>query len=393
MSDSNQERSSVNADPSWSKGQRSKKLSGRKQTKSTGTHVSSHLRSSSHAQPVAGKPPESISTQRRPEQHVLGGQGASGLRLFLDFQSLRIMKEDADEDSASDLSDSERVAIPPSPLTPPDLRLRAEEIDPVSFDLHPDPSQAKAEYCYPDFLPPPFSSWDLQDMAVLLNTECRSGAVARAAGPLGKYIDRLLQLEWLQVQTVQWEKARATKARSLGVPGPSGALRSPGRSKLLAGALSKPLPPSAGASKAGPSRKKGFHQGEAHPSCCASEPSPRPEDVPARTRLGFQKQIPEVRKEVRKKLSKGAMPQPRDLPYRNGSPGMEANGNIRIPKQAPMLLDPVDSHGAPRTQAHAELKKKGTAAGCGLAASSREKKLKTNGTKPSARRSEPSLTR
>lgn len=96
-------------------------------------------------------------------------QGASGNELFLAFQSLRIIKEDADEDSASDLSDSERVPMSPSPLSPPDLRLRAEEIDPVHFDAPPGRGHARPEASYPDFLPAPFSSWDLRDMALLLH--------------------------------------------------------------------------------------------------------------------------------------------------------------------------------------------------------------------------------
>ena len=181
-----------------------------------------------------------ISTEGRQEQTALSSryQAASGHKLFLDFQSMKIIKEGADEDSASDLSDSERVAIPPSHFTPPDLNLRAEEIDPDSYNLHPDPSQAEAEHCYPDFLPPPFSSWDLQDMAVVLNTVCRSEALPRATGFIGKFIDRVLQLEWLQLQTVQSEKARAAKARSSGA---SGMLKSPRRGKLPASALSKPF--------------------------------------------------------------------------------------------------------------------------------------------------------
>ena len=40
-------------------------------------------------------------------------------------------KSRTEYDGASDLSDSERIPIPPSPCTPPELILRAEEIDPV----------------------------------------------------------------------------------------------------------------------------------------------------------------------------------------------------------------------------------------------------------------------
>ncbi|GAB1287301.1 Family with sequence similarity 217, member B [Apodemus speciosus] len=327
---------------------------------------------------------ETVSMEGRQEPAALSSryQAPSGSKLFLDFHSMEIMKGGADEDSASDLSDSERVAIPPSPFTPPELHLRAEEIDPVSFSLHPEQSRAESGHSYPDFLPPPFNSWDLRDMAVVLNSEGRSEALPRAAGLLGKYIDRLLQLEWLQVQTVQCEKARAAKAKA---PGASGMLKSPGRGKLLTSALSKPLPSPEGISKSGPSRKKGFRHEEAHPSYYAFETSPNSVDGPGRPRLCSQKQAPEVRMEKKKKSSKGAKLQLRAPPCAatQGNPAVEAHGNIRIPRQSAVLLDPVDSCRASRTQAHADLKKKGSANNCGYAPSSSEKKLKTNGAKQS----------
>ncbi|CAO2577399.1 Protein FAM217B [Lemmus lemmus] len=377
----------MNAGSSWNQVQHSRTSSGRRQSKSRSQgphHVSSHLGGSSLlglSQPAAGKLTGTISTEERQEQTALSSryQAASGSKLFLDFQSMKIIKEGADEDSASDLSDSERVAIPPSPFTPPDLNLRAEEIDPVSFSLHPDPRQAEPEH-YADFLPPPFSSWDLQDMAVVLNTECRSEALPRATGFLGKYIDRLLQLEWLQLQTVQSEKARAAKARSSGA---SGVLKSPRRGKLLTSVLSKPVLSPEGIPKPGPSRKKGFQYEDAHPSYYAFETSSRSVDGPARPRLCSQKQAPELRLEKKKKSGKGPKFHLRAPPCAEGSPTMEANGNIRIPKQSTVFLDPMDSCRASRTQAHLDLKKKGSANNCGPASSSSDKKLKTNGAKQS----------
>ncbi|XP_051041097.1 protein FAM217B [Phodopus roborovskii] len=382
MSDWHQ-KNSVNTGSSWNQVQHSKTSSGKRQSRSQGPQVSSHLGSSllGVSRPSADKLMGTISTEGRPEPTMLGPrcQAASGSKLFLDFQCMKIIKEGADEDSASDLSDSERVAIPPSPFTPPDLNLRAEEIDPVSFNLHPDPSQAEPEHCYPDFLPPPFSSWDLQDMAVVMNTECRSEALPRATGLLGKYIDRLLQLEWLQVQTVQCEKARAAKARP---PGASGMLKSPRRGKLLPSVLSKPVLSPEGIPKPGPSRKKALHHEEAHPSYYTFETSPRSVDGPGGPRLCSQKQAPELRMEKKKKSSKAPKLHLHAPPRAEGNPAMEANGNIRIPKQSTVLLDTVDSCGASRTQAHADLKKKGNT--CGLTSSSSEKKLKTNGGKQSA---------
>lgn len=372
--------SSINAGSSWNQAQHSKTSSEKGQSGSQGPHDSSQLRSSllGLSQPAADRLMEG-----RQELAAFSSrhQAASGSKLFLDFHSMEIIKGGADEDSASDLSDSERVAIPPSPFTPPELHLRAEEIDPVSFSLHPEPSQAESGHSYPDFLPPPFNSWDLRDMAVVLNSEGRSEAPPRAAGLLGKYIDRLLQLEWLQVQTVQCEKARAAKAKP---PGASGMLKSPGRGKLLTSALSKPLPSPEGISKSGPSRKKGFRHEEAHPSYYAFETLPNSVDGPGRPRFCSQKQAPEVRLEKKKKSSKGTKLQPRAPPCAaEGTPAMEANGNIRIPRRSAVLLDPVESCRASRTQAHVDLKKKGSANNCGYAPSSSEKKLKTNGAKQS----------
>lgn len=158
---------------------------------------------------------------------------ASADLMFLDFESVRIMKEDSDEGSASDLSDSERIPIPPSPCTPPELNLRAEEIDPLSFEHLFDAKFKQSDYYYPDFLPPPFNTWDLKGLAVFVNTECKSEPRPRPAGSLEKYVDRLLELEWLQAQTIQAEKGKAAKARPQTAPGALRSLKSPSKSKSL----------------------------------------------------------------------------------------------------------------------------------------------------------------
>ncbi|XP_005885683.1 PREDICTED: protein FAM217B [Myotis brandtii] len=204
----------MDAGRSWNKVPRWKNASGKRQSEPGGLPVPSRPKGSLlRVSPPAGEElGGSIFPEGKAERSPLrpGCPGASGNKLLLDFQSLRLMKEDS-EDSASDLSDSERVPCPPSPRTPPDLRLRAEEIDPVCFDLDLQPGQghARPEYCYPDFLPPPCNSWDLRDMALLANTEPRPAPAPRAGGLLGKYVDRLVQLEWLQILTVQGERAKA----------------------------------------------------------------------------------------------------------------------------------------------------------------------------------------
>ncbi|XP_024915221.1 uncharacterized protein fam217ba isoform X3 [Cynoglossus semilaevis] len=134
-------------------------------------------------------------------------------------------QKDDDTDSASDLSDSERLPVLPSPCTPctpPHLNLRAEVIN--SNDLPPDfpgpggtvEDQDEAEkpiYSYQDFLPPPFNSWSLRQLAVFLHTEGRGAPRPKPVGPLEKYLERLLQLEWLQIQTVQAETSRPAGTR------------------------------------------------------------------------------------------------------------------------------------------------------------------------------------
>uniref|UniRef100_A0A6J0UIS7 Protein FAM217B isoform X1 n=1 Tax=Pogona vitticeps TaxID=103695 RepID=A0A6J0UIS7_9SAUR len=171
-------------------------------------------------------------------------EGASADAMFLDFASLRIMKEDSDEDSASDLSDSERIPIPPSPCTPPELNLRAEEIDPLYFEHLFDAKFKQPDYYYPDFLPPPYNTWDLKGLAVFVNTECKSEPEAQPVGFLEKYIDRLLELEWLQLQTIEAEKGKAARGRPQTAPVGLRTLKSPGKSKLLhSPLLNKPLTP------------------------------------------------------------------------------------------------------------------------------------------------------
>ena len=135
-------------------------------------------------------------------------------------------QKDVDTDSASDLSDSERLPVLPSPCTPctpPHLNLRAEVIN--SNDFPPDfpgprgivgdeDEIEKPSYSYQDFLPPPFNSWSLRQLAVFLHTEGRGAPRPKPVGPLEKYLERLLQLEWLQIQTVQAESSRPPGSRS-----------------------------------------------------------------------------------------------------------------------------------------------------------------------------------
>ncbi|XP_036915895.1 protein FAM217B isoform X2 [Sturnira hondurensis] len=371
-------KSSMDAGPSWTKAPRGKNSLGKRQSDPQAPCVPPRPESSLArvSWPAAEEPGGRISPEAKAERSPLG---ATGNKLFLAVQSMGILKGDVDEDSASDLSDSERIPIAPSPRTPPDLRLRAEEIDPACFDLdlHPGQGHARTQHCYPDFLPPRCSSWDLRGMAMLVHAERRPGAVPRAGGLLGRYVDRLLQLEWLQIQTVQGERAKGGKARLPAAPG--GPLQSPGRGKLLAGAVSRP--PQDGAPKSGPARKKGLPRTQGAPSCYPFETPPKPLEVLSGSRLGSQKQTPDVRTEEKKKGTKNPRPPRWHLAGGDGSLAMESSGNIRFPKQPAGTPDSMEARKASKPQAHAHLKKKGNANSCGHASLSGEKKLKTNGGK------------
>lgn len=370
--------SGMDAGPAWNKAPRSKNGSGKRQSASQAPHGPCRPKSVPRAvSPPAGHDPGGgISPGGKAERSPLGCRGASGNKLLLDFQSLRLMRGDADEDSASDLSDSERVPIAPAPRAPPDLRLRAEEIDPVSFDrdLQPGQGHAAPQDRYPDFLPPPCDSWDLRDMAVLVNTERRPRAAPRAGGLLGKYVDRLVQLEWLQILTVQGERAKGAKARLPAPTGPAGALKSPGRSKPAAPA--GPRPPRDGAPRSGPPRRKGCSQEEGRPSHPSSGTSAKPPGVLSARRLCAQQQG----RDAGAQEKRGASARPAPWGPAGGF-RMESDGNLRIPTQAAGILHPADPNRASKTQAHANLKKKGNANNCGLACLSSEKKLKTSGGK------------
>lgn len=327
--------SSMDAGRSWNKVLRWENTSGKRQSESGGCPAPSRPKDSLlRVSPLAGEElGGSISPEGKAKRSPLGPrcQRASGNNLLLDIQSLKLMKEDSEEDSASDLSDSERVPFPPSLHSPPDLHLRAEEIDQVGFDLDLQPGQghARPEYCYPDFLPPPCNSWDLRDMAVLANTEPRTAPGLRAGGLLGKYVDRLVQLEWLQILTVQGERAKAAKARlppaSGTLPGSTGPLKSPGRSKTPGSAGSRLHQD--GAPRPGSSRKKGAPR-EGHSPYCWLETSPKPLDMLGTSILCSQKHA--LGAQTEKRSSRSPQP-PWDQAGSSSSHRMESISNLRGP--------------------------------------------------------------
>uniref|UniRef100_A0A1A8CPQ4 Family with sequence similarity 217, member B n=2 Tax=Nothobranchius kadleci TaxID=1051664 RepID=A0A1A8CPQ4_NOTKA len=112
--------------------------------------------------------------------------------------------QDSVEDSDTDMSESEKGLLASS-CSPPQLDLRPEVIEDEDHSSHSHSIRGAAHgvFHYPDFLPPPFNLWSLSQLAVFYNTEGR--AAPRPVGSLERYLERLLQLEWHQIQTVQEE--------------------------------------------------------------------------------------------------------------------------------------------------------------------------------------------
>ncbi|KFQ40819.1 Protein FAM217B, partial [Mesitornis unicolor] len=308
-------------------------------------------------------------------------QEASVDEMFLDFESVQIIKEDAEDDSASDLSDSERIPIPPSPCTPPELILRAEEIDPVCLEDAPGMGFKESEYYYPDFLPPPFNSWDLKQLAIFVNVEGKTEFRPKPTGFLEKYIDRLLQLEWLQMQTVQNEKGKAAKARPQTAPGSIRTLKSPGKGKALLSPLStKQMVPQESVTKL--PRSYSGHRGDSY-----SEESHQLRSHPGRLKLSermgcglsSQRQPGDVRSELTKKPT--AKQQLFNMqPSENGSK-IQSVGNIRPPKQTLVFHGSAAPMKGLKTYACANPKKNGnTNSYVPSKKTIGDRKIKTNGT-------------
>ncbi|KAH0619211.1 hypothetical protein JD844_019016 [Phrynosoma platyrhinos] len=308
--------------------------------------------------------------------------GASADAMFLDFESIRIIKEDSDGDSASDLSDSERIPIPPSPCTPPELNLRAEEIDPLYFEHLFDAKFKQPDYYYPDFLPPPYNTWDLKELAVFVNTECRSEPEVQAVGFLEKYIDRLLELEWLQIQTIQAEQGRAAKARPQTTPDVLRTLNSPRKSK----SLHSPLP----------NKQLALHEG--FPRLLTGHSGPRRDLYAERTSqfvpyeshskgaeamcssLAHQRRSSEVKSEAKKRPT--TKQQLLSRHPSDSSSMIQGAGNIRPRKPSPSFHSPTVPLKGLSAHASANPKKNGNVNNClPSKKTSVDKKLKANGVK------------
>lgn len=313
-------------------------------------------------------------------------QEASVNEMFLDFESVQIIKEDAEDDSASDLSDSERIPIPPSPCTPPELILRAEEIDPVCLEHVPDTGFQESEYYYPDFLPPPFNSWDLKQLATFVNVEGKAEFRPKPTGFLEKYIDRLLQLEWLQMQTIQNEKGKAAKARPQTTPGSVRTLKSPGKGKALLSPLPKQVVPQESVTKVPRS-----YSGHRRDSYCEESRQlySHPGHLKLSERTGYavssQRQSGEARSEVRKKTT--AKQQLLHMQPSENSSKIPSLGNIRPPKEPPVFPGSAAPVKGLKTYGCANPKKNGNTNNYVPSKKpTGERKIKPNGTKQTSRK-------
>ncbi|RVE72948.1 hypothetical protein OJAV_G00043780 [Oryzias javanicus] len=113
------------------------------------------------------------------------------------------------EDSDTDLSEAEKHPVSPSRRVPPQLELRPEVIKDGESSLQIHRSKRRGAFEFPDFLPPPLNSWSLSQLAVFYKTEDKAASRPRPVGPLERYLERLLQLELHQMQTVQEERGES----------------------------------------------------------------------------------------------------------------------------------------------------------------------------------------
>uniref|UniRef100_A0A8C8VI31 Family with sequence similarity 217 member B n=1 Tax=Pelusios castaneus TaxID=367368 RepID=A0A8C8VI31_9SAUR len=313
--------------------------------------------------------------------------GTSVDEMFLDFESVRIIQEDAAEDSASDLSDSERIPIPPSPCTPPELNLRAEEIDPACFEHLFDAGSKESVYYYPDFLPPPFNSWDLQQLAMFVNTEGKSESGPPPAGFLEKYINRLLQLEWLQMQTIQNEKGKTAKARPQTAPSTIRTLKSPGKGKSLHNPLNnKQLTPQEAVIKL-PTSLSG------HRRAVQCEENSQFHAYPGHSKIAeimggtssSQRKACEMRAEMKKRPA--TKQQLLNMQPSASSSKIQEASNIRPTKQIPKFHSSAAPIQGLKTQAYFDVKKNGNANNCVPSKKpTGDRKLKANGVKQASRK-------
>lgn len=168
------------------------------------TKRSSH-RQHKHAGSREGKHTAAVS------YHCTCGCSTEQLERHSPELEVRRLSRHGDDDSDTDLSESERLPVSACSRVPPRLELRPEviEAEDCSSRSHRSNLQGHGGFDFPDFLPPPFNSWSLSQLAVFYNMEGRGTPRPRPVGPLERYLEKLLQLEWRQIQTVQDESGKS----------------------------------------------------------------------------------------------------------------------------------------------------------------------------------------
>lgn len=112
------------------------------------------------------------------------------------LSSVREIDVPGDDNSDTDLSESERLSELTRGVNPPQLELRQDVTAPEDPPLSCR-NKSKTQFDFPDFLPPPFNSWSLSQLAFFYNKASRT----KPAGTLERYLERLLQIELYQTQT------------------------------------------------------------------------------------------------------------------------------------------------------------------------------------------------
>lgn len=179
-----------------------------------------HEASESH-----GKPPVKDPKQPEVDQHCRGSRGGRHTSNFPCYRSknpspvqlkgLSLKQEGGDlsihreNDTDSDSNSSESEHLDPTRV-PPQLELRPEVIEDENCSPLKQRGRNHGNSSFPDFLPPPFNSWNLSQLAAFYNVEGRFSPQPRPLGLLERFLDRLLQLEWRQIQTSQEEGGKAT---------------------------------------------------------------------------------------------------------------------------------------------------------------------------------------
>ncbi|XP_019628947.1 PREDICTED: uncharacterized protein LOC109473512 [Branchiostoma belcheri] len=148
---------------------------------------------------------------------------------------------DNSSDYDTDYSETEKQRSEDNtiPKDIPDLQLKPDsvELEDIErfFDDYDSDDSKEGEsgvFPFPDFLPKPFNEWDLQELALLSNKNWKDAVRVKPKGQYLDIIERLMEFERLQLQTIQWEMEKSR-------PSSRAASRS-GASRERTAALAKP---------------------------------------------------------------------------------------------------------------------------------------------------------